>query len=341
MKKDITRAILFCIGTALLFMAVSSVFRLDSQITETSVKGFYAEDTALDAVYIGASGVYRYWQAPIAWDAYGMAVLDFSTSAQPDAAKKYIIEDCLREQDPDLIILCARGFAGEDPDKKIFSMHHLFDYYRPSVTKLKMIDAVCDSMGVYGPERLEYYFPIVRFHARWTSLQKSNFRRDVSTVKNALCDDEFFTSVVDYRGPFIQTDNREELMPVNESLLIDLLDYCDTLQTPVLFVISPTLEDDGRKEQFNTIGDIIRQRGYDFINFDRADLVEDMGLLIPDDFQDRNHTNLNGSIKYTLYFGKILSEYYDLPDHRDDPAYTSWDAAYREYTEIIAPYLNE
>ena len=43
---------------------------------------------------------------------------------------------------------------------------------------------------------------------------------------------------------------------------------------------------------------------------------------------NNDHLNIYGSTKYTLYFAKYLKEHYDLPDHRDDKNYASWNKEY-------------
>ena len=58
------------------------------------MKEFYDEvPGTLDAVYIGASHVYTYWQAPIAWNKDGIAVFPFSSGSQPVTAIPFLIEE--------------------------------------------------------------------------------------------------------------------------------------------------------------------------------------------------------------------------------------------------------
>ena len=43
------------------------------------------------------------------------------------------------------------------------------------------------------------------------------------------------------------------------------------------------------------------------------------------DMSDGGHLNFSGNYKFTNYFGSILKEKYDIPDHRGDKNYISWD----------------
>ena len=46
-----------------------------------------------------------------------------------------------------------------------------------------------------------------------------------------------------------------------------------------------------------------------------------------------NHVNYLGSLKYTEYLADYIDSHYDLPDHRDDPAYEQWSKDCLEFAE--------
>ena len=43
------------------------------------------------------------------------------------------------------------------------------------------------------------------------------------------------------------------------------------------------------------------------------------------DFLDYSHMNIYGALKITEHLGTYLHENYDLPDHRGEEAYQSWE----------------
>ena len=50
--------------------------------------------------------------------------------------------------------------------------------------------------------------------------------------------------------------------------------------------------------------------------------------------------NYFGAEKITDYFGGILSNEYNIEDHRENPHYTaSWNADYLDYDAIVKAYL--
>ena len=85
--------------------------------------------------------------------------------------------------------------------------------------------------------------------------------------------------------------------------------------------------------------DIVKEYGVDFIDYNEVELYESFDFQVTQDFQDTNHTNINGSYKFTKVFGKYLKEQYGLMDHRGETLYASWDEKAREYDELIQEYF--
>ena len=54
-----------------------------------------------------------------------------------------------------------------------------------------------------------------------------------------------------------------------------------------------------------------------------------------DTFDGGDHLNLFGARKMTTYLGDYLARECDLTDHRDDPAYQSWQELWTDYEREI------
>ena len=48
-----------------------------------------------------------------------------------------------------------------------------------------------------------------------------------------------------------------------------------------------------------------------------------------------DHLNYYGAVKFSHAFGDFLVQEFDLPDHRQDPAYAAWNEAYPRYLELV------
>ena len=75
---------------------------------------------------------------------------------------------------------------------------------------------------------------------------------------------------------------------------------------------------------------ILIENNLDVINFNTLEEFN-KNIDYSHDFYDYGHLNVYGATKYTLYFSKYLKERYDLPDHRDDQKYKSWDEEYESF----------
>ena len=126
------------------------------------------------------------------------------------------------------------------------------------------------------------------------------------------------------------------------SVLNDLLDYCETLDCKVVFARFPhriTEEDEHDKlKQHNEIGRVIKDRGFDFFNFDHA--IKEIGLDLENDFYSDSHLNAHGQMKLTKYFSGIISKQYDLgKSDLSQQNKERWDKSY-EYTKLFYQYYD-
>ena len=94
------------------------------------------------------------------------------------------------------------------------------------------------------------------------------------------------------------------------------------------------------KMEGNEIYIITARKNYDeWFPKNLQDKVEEIGLTLSKDYYHEAHTNIHGSLKFTYYLGKYLSENYDFEDKRENLDYESWNMAYDKYLDIISPYV--
>ena len=75
----------------------------------------------------------------------------------------------------------------------------------------------------------------------------------------------------------------------------------------------------------NTEADLAAECGVPFVNFNSSESYHQCGLDFAADFESHNHLNYRGSVKFTRVLGELITNGMDLPDHRGDPAYQSWE----------------
>lgn len=334
MKNRVVKTVLF---TVLLFLCV---FRLQRVLNVSqdhpgyyNVHDFYEErPNTLDAVYIGSSNTYTFWQGPLGWDEYGIAVYPFATAGMPAAAFKYYMEEARKTQPDALYIFQVNCFKA---NVRVASTHTLVDYMKLSSNKVKMIHDFSQKLNMNWSESLEFYFPSIRFHSRWSTLTSFDIMRPATNIKGSPEYKSHLWNVRADSDPLISTEERVALSAEQAQVVEDLLDYCDLTHPKVLFVIVPQIEGETLQGQFNTLKDYISSRGYDVLDLRYS--FDGIGIDFLKDYRDHGHLNIHGSLKYIDFFGQYLCENYGFKDKRGDPAYASWDDAVVNYHAIISP----
>ncbi len=335
--KLFLRSLAFLLVLVTAVLVIQQPFRIqDSRIRQT-LDGFYCEEEgALDAVYVGSSDVYAFFEAPLAWERYGIAVYPYSIPSMPGAAVKHVIMEARKTQPDALYIVNVNLFRTLELDETI--IHRMVDYMPLSRNKLDLIDALCDRAGISGTDRLEFYLPMIRFHSGWSGLTSVDFTNPYNGMKGAAAYWSFLNSVKDVSGAYADEQRVGEISPDIRRDLDDLLDYCVKEGVDLLFVTVPQ----ARKARtsalatFNGVEAYVRDRGYFCV-----DLMHDLditGIRPESDFYNERHMNLHGAMKFTEYLSRYLVEHYGLTDKRGMPGYESWDEAVRRYDAVIAPF---
>ncbi len=332
-KSALFIIIFFAIFTSVTEVLITPVNPNNYQI----VRGFYEEEeNSLDAVYIGSSAVYAYWQAALSWDSHGIAVLPYATSGQPLAAIRFVLEEVQKAQPGALkIINITSGNIGEC---RVDQIHSLVDYIPWSMTKLKIIHSLCE-MGDYElADRLEFYFSLYRYHSRWDEISKADLSYDLNGTKGGNQDDSFLNSSKDFSKSYRATDISGELPKETEAYLKSLFDYIDQENISVLFISNTGLTtNEITLAKINRVMEMAEARGYPTLNLKSRQ--EELGINTATDYYNAGHMNIHGSIKYTEYLSNYLIEHYGFQDKRGQEGYESWDLAAEKYKEILAPYV--
>ncbi|MBE6991445.1 MAG: hypothetical protein E7430_02555 [Ruminococcaceae bacterium] len=343
-KGQVFRSILFVLICVAIFLVVQFYLTCPQDYRNNEwIGGFFEEEPeTLDAVYVGSSEVYTFFQPPLAWDKYGIAVHNFTSNSQPFEAAKYIIEECRKTQPDAVYIIDTKQLIKEyKQDKYVINMHYLFDYWPASVTKYKamvgLLTGRFEFLNIY--QKFELFVPLYRYHDRWQELTEEDISRRLNGLKGGSNYSRFLYNVADIDELSIVYDhNTRPIEQVHEDTLRDLCQYCIDNDIKVMFVSTPVcLENVEKRQNYNYIGEIIKEYGLYFRDFNFE--YEEIGIDFYHDYYDRDHTNVYGSMKYTDYFSKILIEEQGFKDKRGQAGYESWDKAAEEYKAIVAEAL--
>ncbi len=297
---------------------------------------YHEEEESLDAVYLGSSNCFAFWNQNLAWEEFGIAVAPYTCSLQPLHVTEYLIKEARKTQ-PDAVYVVNINTIGEEKITKNV-MHLMVDNMPFSKNKIEFIDHLCDLSDMSFEDRLEFYFPIIKFHNNYSKITPELFNTDTREIKGGNTYIWYLDRIKNLL-PLIKTsDKTSKISKTAEDGINSLLDYCDKEKLKIVFVSVPRAEESEKAVmQINTVRDMITSRGYTVL--DLKDKADELGINFKTDFYNDTHTNIHGSIKFTYYISEYLVKTYGLKNKRNDKAYSSWENSYNKYYEYIKPYV--
>lgn len=334
--KKIIKVLVFVLLFCTLFVSVTSALVKEDAAGFSTLSEFYAEDKPLDGVYIGSSSCFAYWNSLFAWEEYGISVMPYACNANLFYSTEFLIKECLKTQPDTLFIVNINSLSDGEVDLQ--QMRNLIDNMPFSINKLQLIDYLSDIGGYSNKDRMEFYFPIIRYHSRWNELTEKELTAEPDRYKGASVNEPYLHIIEDVTKLYINTDRIDELSEKLEYSTNRLLDYCDEADVNVLFVAVPQARQwpiqVGRQ---NGVKAIIEERGYTVL--DMMPKTEEIGINLKKDFYNSHHTNIHGSAKYTYYLSEYLIENYGFEDKRGNEDYKDWDSSLENYLEYVSPYI--
>ena len=345
------RTIIITIISALILVSILGFYLLQGFVdTANSGKGqvfksFYNEEPdSLDGVYFGASSVARYWVPALAFEETGITIPSLATTAQPFVMTKHMMKEAKKTQDDAIFIIELRCIYKDPSYTEEEEIRRATDNLKPSISRMIAIKDSLDDLDAGGNtiegSALAVYFPALESVKRILNgkltIGEVSFQKDIeeSPYKGFRLDDQTFQQFEVPESQYNTTD-KVPLDPAGEEILNDLLDYCDSIDNEVLFVVSPYSADKSTYPEVNTAIDIIENRGHAVYNMAIDEMVKDIGIDWTTDFYNSKHTNRLGAEKYTRFLAEYLAEHYHLEDHREDPVFSDWHDAWEIYKETV------
>ena len=343
-RNNLIRCLIFLLILGIAVFYLNQVFSIaETEESKKNFNQFYSEnENSIEGIYFGSSNANRYWSAPLAYHETGMTVYNMGTSGQPFVVVKSLMKEVEKTQNPDLFIVELRWLNRGCDRVSEGGLRKVTDSMRFSKERIECIDESID-FALPGDndivdDRTSYYVPFFKYHSRWNGGDLSFddlWNRNAKSLWKGFTMSEGRTFAQKPQKPAVYTEKTEKLAPETERMFIELLDYCDSIDTEVLFVLSPFSAKEDNVGRLNEAVRIAEERGYPVLNFNTKELVEAVGINWETDFYNSNHANILGAEKYTKYLANYIAEHYDMEDHRGDPAYKSWDESYESYFDFI------
>lgn len=331
MKKNLTR-IALVLALILSFVAVDRVFKIKSGHGINQKEGIYAQpENSIDVVFMGTSHVHCGINTALLWDEFGIASYDYSGAEQPLWMTYHYLQELLKYQKPEWVVLDLYGPARFKDDYQYDWIEENIYGMKFSLNKLEMM-----AVSVETEKFFDYFPDFVTYHSRYDELDKDDFQYLLKD-KEELAVFKGYTPYmkrVEFSKPNIVTEERDGLTAKSEKYLKKIIECAKMNNVQLALIVIPYMLTEEDKETYNEIMDIAKENEVLFIDY--HDYSDDIGLDYSSDLNDESHLNYWGSSKVTRYIGDFLKEN-GIPDKRGQDGYESWD----ENVKVIEEYVEK
>lgn len=326
-SKRVAGAVCFWLILALVIHGLTFITRNKNEAE--LVRPYYDEPkNSLDVVFVGSSHVMCGIYPMELYREYGIAAYDYTSSALVLPQAYYQVVEALKTQTPEVLVLDISGvFYGNIKVGSPEYVHVQLDNMKWSLNKIRAINDLIEDPA----DRLEYYFPLLKFHTRWKELTSEDFKRITGDSKGAHVSEEVLEGALPY--DIVPRDYTTPISEYPEEYLRKILDYCRDRGVQILLLNLPFIANEAAQGKYNAVYAIAEEYGVPYLNLMHH--LDDIGFDYDTDLKDSSHCNRSGAEKVTSYVGRYLKENYDLPDRREDAAYAAdWDAAYERCASV-------
>lgn len=273
---------------------------------------YYDEVKDHDVIFVGDCEVYENFSPIVLWQEYGINSYIRGSAEQYIFQSYYILEDTLRYETPDVVIFNIQSLQ--------FPYARNEAYNRMSIEGMRWSKSKIGSIYASMTEdehMLDYVFPILRYHSRWSELGANDFKYMFGSDEK-----------VSHNGYYMRVDIRPaENVPVGRPLpdysfderswkyLDMMVELCEEKGIELLLIKAPSLYPYWYPEWDEQVVAYAAEHELVYINF--LELIDEIGLDFTKDTYDAGlHMNLSGAEKLSRWLGNYLSSEMSLADRR-------------------------
>lgn len=330
--KKILSAIIFCTILSILIMFTGSY--LGPWDTSSDCwRYFYKEEkNSIDVLVLGSSAIYRYWIPPKAYEEQGFTSYMIAQAHQPIEAVPYIMEEALKTQDPDVIVVETRqdfinradmNSGKYNQDQVTYYFSFVASSMRPSLTRTQMINHVL--VEDESNTKLEWNIPLLKYHDNILKMNPQQLRQRLLLNKHPLKGTRAVEKVVCVDRADV-TDASQYSLEEQDKKNIDLIvEKAKELGKEVVFVSTPYMTSEYRYPLQIQLDAYMAEKGYHYVNMQA--MHEELGVNTQTDFFNRTHMNISGASKITSYLADYLVQNFSIRTDLSDSAKQEWDQA--------------
>lgn len=298
-------------GSLFLLQKLLTPKYVDGVVEGAFVAEYYQDAKDHDVIFVGDCEVYENFSPAVLWEEYGINSYIRGSAEQYIWQSYYLLEDTLRYETPKAVVFNIQSLQFSESQREAYNRMSL-EGMEWSPVKVKAI------LASMKPEErfLDYVFPILRYHSRWSELTSS----DVEYM--------FKTKPVSFNGYYMRVDVRAaENVPEGKPLAdysfgenawkyLDMMtDLCGEKGIRLILIKAPSLYPYWYPQWEEQVEAYAAEKNLPYINF--LDIQEETGVDYATDTYDGGlHMNLSGAEKLSRYMGRYLRAEIGVPDRR-------------------------
>jgi hypothetical protein len=311
--KIISSALIVVLGLYLLQRLLVPKY-VDGIVEGAFVAEYYEqEDKDFDVIFVGDCEVYENFSPITLWEEYGINSYIRGSAEQYIWQSYYLLEDTLRYETPQVVVFNVQSLQFNESQSEAYNRMTL-EGMKWSPSKVKAIFASMKEDESF----VDYVFPILRYHSRWSELTATDVEYMFSSKK------------VSHNGYYMRVDVKpvEELPTARElsnytfgdnawKYLDMMRELCAENDIELLLIKAPSLMPYWYDEYEEQVEEYAETYGLRYINF--LELTDEIGIDYTKDTYDAGlHMNLSGAEKLSGYLGNVLIRDYGVTDRRGD-----------------------
>lgn len=335
MKKNIIKIIVFAAIFSVVWMGADYVLSRDWEIARNQPLKYQAleSEKQLDVLYFGGSNTYKAIAPVVIWNEANITGYNLGYDGAHPMLFYYQLKYALKKQKPSLAVIDVSAIANPREPKGDTELPFRLLYVSMPDHEIReeFLKDMCERWNDVNP--LEYHFPLMRYHERWSDLDQEDFDPDAKVfkyrsflkgctvgtdIRTYSFDDNFFR------------DDYEKAEEMHLEYLEKIYDLCTAEGINMMLLYNP------RTYYFSAVEEaaekFAQEHGIKLLSMASRERLDEAGILAEEDFYDGNHVNILGQKKFSEYLADFLKDNYVFVDHeKDDALCKEWNKEYEDY----------
>ena len=287
---------------------------MENLVEGSFISQYYREAGGHDVIFIGDCEVYANFSPMEMYRQQGITAYVRGTSQQLIWQSYYILKETLEYETPKAVVYNVNAMRYSEPVKE--------EFHRLTIDKMRWSDekvGIIQASMTEEEDFLSYVFPILRYHSRFDKLTSEDFTWLLKEKDNTFNGYQMNKNIVPLdKLPTVRKLGDYQFGDICYEYLDKMRILCEEKGVELILIKAPSVQPYWYKEYNDQIVEYAEIYGLKFYNF--LENVEEMGIDYTTDTYDAGlHLNLDGAVKMSGFFARILAEDHGMEDRRDDP----------------------